>query len=227
MRRHYAVPQSGGFHEAGGVWIDLAFMIAGMLAAFLLCIVLFEWFRGEGLIKTTNESMHLAAGKTVSIGEPVKSENKESGRGDVKIFRLKENGFGYVGQDDTGLLKMEITAAKDATIKSLILDMNGRANKNDLVDLQLYFNKKFVATVPWFNGQAKFNDIKLPLRAGEKTVMEIKGTLSYDAKSNDRFQIGFAETDSIKIVDGDLQKLSIDGEIPFWGNLISVIGKKL
>jgi len=221
-----------------GIFIDILFMITGMLLALALCVILFEWFKDMGLISVGKEQMHMAGGSINNeeliinnkIGVMTEVGDRVISNAEVTagiIFVKGGKGYGYIGQKNVSLMKLEIVPNEKAELRDLVFDFNGYANSSDLVDLQLYLNKKLIGNIVFYEGQGIFEDIGLKMEAKKTYALEVKGTISNGAKSSDRIGIGLKDADSITLVDEKVERLQLKADWPLWGDFVSVIGEKL
>lgn len=208
---------------------DLMIMTLAVLCAFLTVVLVFSLLQLNGWREARQgvEGLRFAAEEVndeAAGGNPVQQEVKS---GDVKVEIEKFAGYAFLGQEEVKLMRFSLAASEqNAQLRELIFSLDGYARPRDLKNLQLYFEGKFMAEVPFFEGKGVFSNLAIALPAGEKMAFEVKGKVSEEAFSGDRIQLGFKDANAFSIRTDDSTLLTVEGEFPMWGGNISVIGNK-
>lgn len=224
-------------HVYRNLLLDVLFMMTGMILAFALCVGIFEWMRGAGLIDAREAgertvALKPAAEEPVTLTKKntdskVDDETAKAGAGAIVLADAKQYLFAYAGDEDAILMSFLIKPKENVKLKRLTISLDGYATPADLENLQLYLAGKFIGEVPFYEAKGAFRDLNLELGGGEESKFEIRGKISNGAISGDRIKIGITGGDDILLQNTDSKKIDVYAQWPLWGGYVSVVGAKI
>lgn len=214
---------------AKGVWPDILAMTLGLAAGLFLTVLFFEVMRSWDIFDDKPALRGSAVIESAIEDFEIQERPATDGLAGNAAIEVEDPGNVYVGpgQEDVSFITFSLNTDKDSKLRKLILRMEGFARPRDIEKLQLYSDGKFLAEVPFANGKGRFDNLKIPLSALEKNQFEIKGKIGEEAISGDSFRVGFKGDDSIQIVDSELNRFSVEPDLPVWGTIVRVIGYRI
>jgi hypothetical protein len=217
-------------------WHDILIMVSAFILGLFLSVGVFEllsirynWFEESSPVVS---GLHGAASVPATVPATVPASTT-TGQAAPNVVLLSvpqpANSFASVGQENVSFMKFTVSSPEDSFLQQLHFTLNGDnlAHPFDLQSLQLLYQGKLLAEVPFMQGEGLFQNLMVKLPPHLAADFEIKGKVSTQALSGSRVRLVLKDQGDIIVTTPLAEKLSLKAIFPLQGDTVSVIGNKL
>lgn len=201
---------------------DLFILTLAFIAGVLLSSILIEILGYYD--QTLNATRHGSAVKIAGISKNIVPGNTGDNSPAAILTTTKVSSYGGAGQSDVETFKFMLTPNVVSRLQSLQLELDNFARPSDVMSVQLYFENNLVADVPFFEGKAIFENLRVGLKQNSPNNFTIKAKISDQAFVGDRLGILIKDSPAIKLFDDEANELTIKNQFPIRGGHVSIVG---